>query len=87
MDYYGDYYTGSVLTNKPPIRNVANTISAAKMKLYINAGLSSVKIAKKLGVSYVTILRAVDKRIPEFSAQLRANGKKHQIRRASDKAS
>jgi len=80
-DYnYGDYYS-SLLTGAKP-----NNTELRKDYIinYIENGLSSVKIAKKLNVSYITILRKVDKDLSKYSKQLRLNGKQHMIRKTSD---
>lgn len=71
------YYENSILVKD---RKSSKEINLVKLKLYINAGLSSVKIANKLGVSYPTILSRTDKLIPEFSNLIRENGKKNKLR-------
>ena len=82
-DYYGDYYSGLITGNKPYRVN----IDYDRLEKYIRLGLSSVKIAKIFEVSYATILNKTDKELPKLSKMLRDNGKKHMIRRKSDKAS
>lgn len=75
-----DYYD-SLLTGNYPGRNVE--IKREDLEKHIDAGLSSVKIAKKLGVSYTTVLRRVKAKFPDLEEQLKINGKTCQIRRAA----
>ena len=73
-----------MITGKKPYRVY---IYYDRLEKYIRLGLSSVKIAKIFEVSYATILNKTDKELPKLSKMLRDNGKKHMIRRKSDKAS
>ena len=80
IDYsYGDYYRG-LLTGTPTGGKI--DITNDVLIEGINNGLSSVKIAKELGVSYGTILNKVDKQIPVYSEALRENGRQNMIRMA-----
>ena len=79
-DYYESLLTGGS-------KGVKTEINPEVVKLYISRGLSSVKISRLLKVSYPTVLKFVDKSLPELSKKLRINGKKHQIRRAANASS
>lgn len=85
-DYYGDYYGENIYTGNKQNNQEIN-INNTKLKLYINSGLSSVKIAKKFNCSYTHILKYVKNNLPEYRDLLKDNGRKNMIRKPNDKAS
>ena len=73
-DYYDSLLTGTKQGRKIEIKKEV-------LEELINKGLSSVKIAKSLNISYVTVRNRVKSKFPDLLDKLNTNGKTHQIRR------
>ena len=73
-----DYYDSLITGNSPGRKILYNKKEITDM---IKNGYSSVKISKKIGVSYPSVLKYVRKEIPEMEKMLLENGRKSMIRR------